>query len=82
MNRLLTDSPCIAVCHLGADGYCTGCRRSVDEIAAWSELNAEDRDRINRRILQDNAHPAVRVRLLGEARGAGRRRGGRKGRRG
>jgi predicted Fe-S protein YdhL (DUF1289 family) len=77
MTELLTNSPCIAVCRLDADGYCLGCRRSANEIAQWEAFTAEARDRVNRRIL-DQAHPAVRVRLLGEARGSGKRRGGRK----
>lgn len=77
MAQLLTDSPCIAVCQLGADGYCKGCGRTSDEIARWSDLSPESRDTVNRRLLE-TAHPAVRVRLLGEARGKGKRRGGRK----
>lgn len=80
MSDLITTSPCIAVCRLDAHGYCEGCGRSRDEIARWSGLDPESKDRVNRRILA-TAHPAVRVRLLGEARGAGERRGGRRGRR-
>ena len=80
MSELLTRSPCIGVCRLGADGYCEGCRRSGDEIARWSEMTPEEIDRVNRRLLE-GAHPAVRVRLLGEARGHGQRRGGRRRRR-
>jgi len=77
MSSLITNSPCIAVCRLDANGFCRGCRRSAGEIEQWEQFSAEERDRVNRRIL-DLAHPAVRVRLLGEARGAGKRRGGRK----
>lgn len=28
-------SPCTRLCVLGADGLCSGCLRSADEIAAW-----------------------------------------------
>lgn len=81
MAELLVESPCIAVCRLDDGGLCEGCRRSGTEIAQWSELDDEARDRINRRIL-DEAHPAVRFRLLGDAGGTGKRRGGRRARRG
>lgn len=29
-------SPCVSVCHLGADGLCQGCWRTVEEIGRWS----------------------------------------------
>jgi len=82
MADLISGSPCVGICRLDADGLCAGCRRSGDEIAAWSGLSPEARDRINRRILPD-AHPAVRFQLLGDAGpGTGERRGGRRARRG
>jgi len=35
-------SPCISVCEMDAQsGYCRGCFRTLDEIAAWSVLDAE-----------------------------------------
>ena len=35
-------SPCISVCEMdAASGYCIGCLRTIDEIAAWSVLDAE-----------------------------------------
>lgn len=36
-------SPCIGVCELDAAGYCEGCHRTADEIAAWSTLSDEAR---------------------------------------
>lgn len=36
-------SPCIGVCVLGADGFCEGCYRDVDEIARWSTLSDAER---------------------------------------
>ena len=34
-------SPCISVCVMDADGViCIGCFRTLDEIAAWSVLDA------------------------------------------
>lgn len=39
-------SPCINVCRIDpASGWCEGCTRTLDEIAAWSALSeAERRD--------------------------------------
>jgi monothiol glutaredoxin len=34
-------SPCINVCVLGPGGRCTGCLRTLDEIAAWSTMGVE-----------------------------------------
>jgi predicted Fe-S protein YdhL (DUF1289 family) len=43
-------SPCIAVCILDpSSGLCRGCWRTIDEIARWSDLGAEEK----RRILAD-----------------------------
>ena len=80
-DRLLSDSPCVGICTLGADDRCVGCRRSAAEIRDWTLLTPQQRDAINRRNLP-HAHPAVSVRLLGHARGRQPRRGGRRGRRG
>ena len=35
-------SPCIGICHLGADGLCEGCLRTGDEIARWMAGRAEE----------------------------------------
>ena len=34
-------SPCIKVCVLDGAGRCTGCLRTLDEIAAWASMSAE-----------------------------------------
>jgi predicted Fe-S protein YdhL (DUF1289 family) len=40
-------SPCIGVCRIdAATGWCAGCLRTLDEIAAWSTLDDEARRRI------------------------------------
>lgn len=40
-GRLLPPaSPCIQVCELDALGICRGCRRSWDEIGAWTRMSA------------------------------------------
>ena len=36
----IVPSPCINVCRIDpASGLCAGCRRTLDEIAAWSRLD-------------------------------------------
>ena len=37
-------SPCVSVCVMDAtNGVCIGCLRTLDEIAAWSVLDADAR---------------------------------------
>lgn len=41
------DSPCIKVCMIHPEeGICTGCYRTLQEIAAWSAMSAEARAEI------------------------------------
>jgi predicted Fe-S protein YdhL (DUF1289 family) len=37
------NSPCINICNIGPSGWCHGCYRTLDEIAAWSRLDAGGR---------------------------------------
>jgi uncharacterized protein len=32
-------SPCVDVCRLDAQGLCIGCRRTIGEIAEWSQAS-------------------------------------------
>ncbi|HEY4367010.1 MAG TPA: DUF1289 domain-containing protein [Steroidobacteraceae bacterium] len=36
-------SPCIKTCTLDERQICVGCGRSLDEIAAWSRMSADER---------------------------------------
>jgi len=57
---MATASPCTQVCTLDAEsGWCLGCLRSIDEIAAWGALD----DAGKRRVLA--ALPSRRVAVLG-----------------
>lgn len=39
-GELPVPSPCVNVCRMDAhSGWCEGCWRSIDEIAAWSRLD-------------------------------------------
>jgi predicted Fe-S protein YdhL (DUF1289 family) len=46
-------SPCIGICHLGADGLCDGCLRSGDEIARWMAMGDPERRRIMDEVLPE-----------------------------
>ncbi len=46
-------SPCIQVCRIDpASGLCSGCLRTLDEIARWSALPDADKLRVWRLIRQ------------------------------
>jgi hypothetical protein len=41
------ESPCVKVCVFDSvAGLCSGCGRTLDEIAEWSDLSDEQRSRI------------------------------------
>ena len=43
-TRAETDSPCIRVCVVHPEArICTGCYRSIDEIARWSRMEPQER---------------------------------------
>jgi predicted Fe-S protein YdhL (DUF1289 family) len=39
----IVDSPCINVCRLDARRVCTGCGRTIDEIAGWRGMSDAER---------------------------------------
>ena len=44
-------SPCINVCRLDpATGWCEGCARSIDEIAAWGRLDDAAKQAVLQRL--------------------------------
>jgi predicted Fe-S protein YdhL (DUF1289 family) len=46
-------SPCISVCRIdAASGLCTGCLRTLDEIAGWSRMEDAGKRRVWRAIEQ------------------------------
>lgn len=44
-------SPCIGVCSLDDDGYCSGCHRTGAEIARWSQMGDDERLRLMETVL-------------------------------
>lgn len=66
-KREQVESPCVKLCIIHPDsGFCMGCYRTSDEIAAWSRMSADER-RERMLILPERA-PMVK----------GARRGGRR----
>jgi uncharacterized protein len=52
-------SPCIGVCVMDVDsGYCTGCWRTLGEIAAWPEYSDSRRLEVLEAIKQREARAA------------------------
>ena len=40
-------SPCVSVCRMDMDtGFCEGCRRTLDEIAAWGRMGDDEKREI------------------------------------
>ena len=55
------DSPCIRVCVVHpASRLCTGCLRTMDEIAAWSRMTPEARRAVMAELPSRGAAHAVR----------------------
>jgi len=58
-------SPCIDVCRIdAASGWCAGCLRTLDEIAAWAALDDAARRALwlelgRRRLEWQRLHPAA-----------------------
>ena len=55
-------SPCVSVCRMDeATGWCEGCMRTLDEIAAWSLLDDDDKRAVRavlgqRRVVFERLH--------------------------
>jgi predicted Fe-S protein YdhL (DUF1289 family) len=50
MNPSRPASPCINVCVLDAAQTCTGCGRTIDEIASWGRMSAAEQWRVIDRL--------------------------------
>lgn len=56
MTPGVADSPCIRVCRLDASGrVCTGCLRTLEEIAGWSRYSDAERARVLQRLREVRA---------------------------
>jgi predicted Fe-S protein YdhL (DUF1289 family) len=51
-------SPCISVCRMdAATGWCEGCWRTLDEIAAWGMMADEDKRALWRNLVRRAEQP-------------------------
>ena len=67
------ESPCVRVCVVHpAERICTGCLRSLDEIAGWSRMTADER----RAVMDELPDRAHRLRQRRGGRAARLTRGG------
>ena len=56
-------SPCTSVCEMDPrSGYCRGCFRTLDEIAAWSVLDTEGKKAVLAALPERRAEQAGRSR--------------------
>lgn len=54
-----SDSPCIRLCQINpATGLCTGCLRTLDEIAGWASFSEAERRAINASLAGRSASTA------------------------
>ena len=54
-------SPCIEVCIMNDEtGFCEGCKRTRDEIAAWPLLTNEEREKVIKLLATRNQRPQGR----------------------
>jgi predicted Fe-S protein YdhL (DUF1289 family) len=54
-------SPCVNVCTLDAHQVCIGCGRTIDEIASWSRLSAEEQRAVCERAARRKQSPPAEV---------------------
>ena len=47
----IISSPCIGICQLTEDGFCTGCARNLQEINDWLSYTEKDRIRLIEEVL-------------------------------
>jgi uncharacterized protein len=50
LSEFPAESPCIKVCQLDLQQRCYGCGRTLDEIARWSRMSADERRAVNARL--------------------------------
>jgi len=62
-------SPCINVCVLDAGRRCTGCGRTIDEIAGWGRMSPSERWAVIARL---EAASAAEARMMTAASAAAR----------
>lgn len=52
-------TPCIGICELDDAGLCEGCFRTGDEIARWSTMTDQERQRLMLEVLPQREEAAA-----------------------
>jgi predicted Fe-S protein YdhL (DUF1289 family) len=50
----LTYSPCNGFCGINKNEVCNGCGRTMDQIVNWNRLTDDEKDEINKKLLEEN----------------------------
>ena len=58
MSELRPASPCIKVCVLDSAARCTGCGRTIDEIAGWAQMSPQEQWAVVARLVRERGMPA------------------------
>jgi predicted Fe-S protein YdhL (DUF1289 family) len=62
VESALPRSPCISVCAIdGPTGLCAGCYRTLEEIASWIDLDADQRMRLLAALPERRARHAAAI---------------------
>lgn len=60
-RREKVESPCVNICVVHPETrLCTGCARSIDEIASWGRMSAEERTEVMADLPNRTAAPKER----------------------
>ena len=67
MTQAGPTSPCMNICVLDADRVCTGCGRTLDEIARWGRMSAGEQWAVIARLerLQPAGNPLAALPATG-----------------
>lgn len=66
------ESPCVKFCKLDpVSGYCLGCYRTIEEIAAWPGLGREEKQQVYKELEKRKRRPARECVSAGEGWGEG-----------
>jgi predicted Fe-S protein YdhL (DUF1289 family) len=57
LNTAAVASPCVDICRLDPQGLCIGCRRTLGEIAEWSQASDARRLEILSALKARTLHP-------------------------
>jgi len=47
-------TPCVKVCRIDDDGYCMGCRRTLEEIRDWVTMSDYEKSKLKYELMSRN----------------------------